>query len=318
MAKSYTQLYRRLPEQLLGLLQQEYSPSDLDKLLAGFMDDRITTLRVNCLKTNVRQVMEVFRKLNLKFDRVLWYDDALVLQKSGEKDLQESELYQTGAIYLQNLSSMIPPLVLQPLPGSKILDLTAAPGSKTTQLAALMENRGYLLANELDQIRAERLRFNIQQQGAAIVEIRQGDGKRLDHQYEGFFDQVLLDAPCSGTGCIEMSHPQTYRAWSLKQLNYLIKEQRKLLERAFWALKPGGTLVYSTCSLLREEYQEIIKQFLANHPRQALLQDIGFNLTGAEGLVRYSRLEQSGGRMMTLLPSSQYEGFFIAKLKKLS
>lgn len=316
-SKSYTQLYQRLPEELIKLLSAEYTQSDLDKLFGGFMENRAVTLRVNRLKTNVREVMEQFRRANIKFERTLWYEDALILRNVREKDLEEQELYQNGAVYLQSLSSMIPPLVLKPQPNDKVLDLTAAPGGKTTQMASMMQGNGFILANELNQIRAERMAFNIERQGAAdIIRVRCGDGKRLDAEYENFFDKVLLDAPCSGVGCIEMAHPQTYRAWSLKQLSYLLKEQRKLLAKAFWALKPGGTLVYSTCSLLKEENWENVEQFIENNRDEVTLEDTDFILTGSEGVVRHNASQYSKHKMLTVLPSQLYEGFFIAKMRK--
>ncbi|MGD9154901.1 MAG: RsmB/NOP family class I SAM-dependent RNA methyltransferase [Bacillota bacterium] len=314
--KSYKQLYQKLPAEALKLLAEQYEPPQLDQVLAGFMRQRPATLRVNRLKTNVRQVMETLRQENVKFNRVLWYEDALVIKNRREKDLVALKLYLEGHIYLQSLSSMLPPLLLHPEPGSKVLDLTAAPGGKTTQLAALMANKGFLVANEINQVRAERLKFNVSRQGASCVTVRVGDGKWLEPQWREYFDAVLLDAPCSGVGLFMLDQPQTYRGWSLRWVHQLVKEQRKLLETALWALRPGGTLVYSTCTLTRAENEANVEWVLQRYPETVRLEPVAFNLTGAKNYQQITTIADSNGRMLTVIPGTLYEGFFVARFVK--
>jgi 16S rRNA (cytosine1407-C5)-methyltransferase len=196
----------------------------------------------------------------------------------------------------------------------KVLDLTAAPGGKSAQLAALMNNEGYLLANELNPIRAERLKFNIERQGATIVEVRVGDGKRPEPQWTEFFDAVLLDAPCSGVGQITINKSRTYRGWSLRIVKQFAKEQRKLLRTAFQALKPGGILVYSTCTLTKEENEEIILWALDRFNTQISLQKI--DLTLANATTQSIQLNNLNNSALIIIPTELYEGFFIAKLRK--
>jgi len=272
------------------------------------------TLRVNRLKTDIRRVMEIFRGQNIKHERIGWYEDALIIRNKREKDLETNELFQEGHIYLQSLSSMIPPLVLNPKPGMKVLDLTAAPGGKSTQLAALMNNEGYIMANELNQIRAERLKFNIERQGAGIVEVRVGDGKRPEAGWNEFFDAVLLDAPCSGVGLFEMDNSQTYRGWSLRTVSQLAKEQKKLIEAAFGALKPGGTMVYSTCTLMKEENKANIAWALEKFDSRVSLDKI--DLTMANAVTQPVRFVNQSNSALIIIPTELYEGFFIAKLRK--
>lgn len=317
MAKSYKTLYRKLPDELFDMLSEHYETSVLDKIYAGFMSERPVTLRVNTLKYSTRQVMEIFRSENIKFERVLWYDDALIVRNLREKDLEKHRLYQEGGIYLQSLSSMIPPLVLNPQSGANVLDLTAAPGSKSTQMAAMMQNKGFILANEINEIRAERLRYNVERQGTTIIKVRRGDGKRLEAEWQQYFDAVLLDAPCSGVGLFQLDAPQTYRGWSPKQVRELSKEQKKLLERAFWALKPGGILVYSTCTLLREENEGVLEWFLNKFSGAVILENLGFSLTGAEQVQRFTKPVGQSTAVLTVIPSALYEGFFVAKMRKL-
>ena len=192
-------------------------------------DDRLTTLRVNSEKYNIHNLMKYFKEINIKFERVPWYSDGLIIKNAKEKDLQKLDIYNKGCIYIQSLSSMIPPLVLEPQPGEKILDMTAAPGSKTTEMACLMKNKGYILANELDKVRCERLRYNVKIQGADIVEIINGRGEKIGDKYAGKFDRVLLDAPCSGEGRFIITNPMTYKNWSDKKVSDLVKMQKKIV-----------------------------------------------------------------------------------------
>ena len=315
--KSFRQLLQKLPSEFLERLQTEYGPAKAEKIMGGMMTERPVTLRVNTLKTDIRTVMKVFQESNIKFDRVLWYNDALSVKNARENDLAEQQLYQEGHIYLQSLSSMIPPLVLNPKPGMKVLDLTAAPGSKSTQLAALMQNQGSILANEINAIRAERLKFNIDKQGASIVTVRLGDGKRLEENFEQYFDAVLLDAPCSGEGLFLASDPKTYRFWSAKKVRELAAEQKKLLRTALWALKPGGSIVYSTCTLSREENEAVLDWAMDRYGPELKLEPINLAIPSAEPGVEIGESGRLNSKnYLRIYPSTIMEGFFVAKLRK--
>ena len=146
---SVLEVKRKLPRDFIKELYEIYSPLVCDKILAGLNGERNVSMRVNTIKTNVQEIMKVLKENNIKFERVMWYKDGLILKNSNEKQINALKIYEEGLIYLQSLSSMIPPLVLEPREGEKILDLTAAPGGKTTEIAALMNNNGYILANGL-------------------------------------------------------------------------------------------------------------------------------------------------------------------------
>ena len=305
---------KKLPKDFIEDIYNNYTPLTVDKILSGMLGDRKTTVRVNTLKTNVQDVIREFKENNIKFDRVEWYKDALVIKNVKEKELQNLEIYQKGGIYLQSLSSMIPPLVLNPKPNEKVLDLTAAPGSKTTEISALMENKGYILANELDSIRCERLRYNIEMQGANIVEVINKRGEKVGEEHKEEFDKVLLDAPCSGEGRFLGNSPKTYRTWSKKTVNDLAKLQKKLLKSAYEALKPGGILVYSTCTLNKKENEEVLEWALENLELKLL--DINLDLR--EKLQGFNKgLNKEISKAIRILPSKNMEGFFIAKFKKI-
>ena len=305
---SVLEVKKRLPKEFVERLYENYTPLTVDKILSGMSGERNTTLRVNILKSNVQAVMNDLKENNIKFDRVQWYGDALVLKNASEKQVQKLELYESGSIYLQSLSSMVPPLVLGPKSNEKILDLTAAPGSKTTQMAAMMENKGYILANELDALRCERLKYNVEKQGATIVEVNNGRGETIGKQYEGYFDKVLLDAPCSGEGRFLANDAKTYRSWSEKTVRELAKLQKKLFKSAYQALKPGGEMVYSTCSILKQENEDLLKKFL----KKSKIEIMPINLTD-----EIPMLPTTLKGTVCVCPTEIYEGFFVAKIKKL-
>ena len=275
--------------------------------------NRNTTLRVNTIKYNIQDLMTQLKINNIKFERVSWYNDGLVLKNRAEKDIQKLDIYNEGNIYIQSLSSMIPPLVLAPKSGNKVLDLTAAPGSKTTQLAALMRNTGEIIANELDTIRFERLKYNIEKQEATIVKSINSRGEKLGEKYPEYFDKVLLDVPCSGEGRFIINEPKTYRDWSMKKVNSLVKLQKKLLTSAYKALKKNGVMVYSTCTINKFENELILDWGIKNLG----LKIVDINLAIKDSIHGDNeKLDKSIDKSMKILPSKSMEGFFIAKLKK--
>lgn len=310
---SITQIKNRLPQEFVNNLYDMFSPVKVDDIFKGIAEKRFTTLRVNTLKYNIQDLMKYFKDINIKFERVLWYKDALVIKNANEKDLQKLELYKEGKIYLQSLPSMIPPLVLSPKEEDKVLDLTAAPGGKTTEMAALMNNRGYILANELDKVRCERLKYNVEMQGADIVEILNGRGEKIGEKYKEQFDKVLLDAPCSGEGRFSIYNVQSYKQWSVKTVNELTKIQKKLFKSAYESLKPGGVLVYSTCTLNKQENENILDWALNNFNINQEKIDIEIK----QAIPAFNKnLNENVNKALRILPSKEMEGFFVAKFKK--
>ena len=168
-----------IPSFLKEKLITQYGEEITQKIIKGYMAKRKTTLRVNTLKTSLHNVIDILDKNNIKFKRVNWYNDALIIENANESDIQNLDIYKNGEIYLQSLSSMLPPLILNPQEKTDILDMAAAPGGKTTEIAAFMQNEGKVLANELDKLRCERLEYNVEKQGAKIIEVVNGRGERI-------------------------------------------------------------------------------------------------------------------------------------------
>lgn len=312
-AKSLLYAKNKLPLDFTQEIYNTFSSKIADKILTGMYEKRYTTLRVNTIKYNIEDLIAVLKKENIEFEKVEWYENALIIKNVNERKLQELEIYKNGYIYIQSLSSMIPPLVLNPKRGDKVLDLTAAPGSKTTQMSAMMENEGYILANELDTIRCQRLKYNVDMQGASIVEINNANGEIIGEKYPNTFDKILLDVPCSGEGRFEIEDEKTYKNWSTKQVEELSQVQRKLFNSAIKALKPGGEMVYSTCTLNTKENEEILNWGLKNF--KIRIEDIDLKLKNTtKGITK--GFDNSLKKAVRVLPNKYQEGFFVAKIIK--
>jgi 16S rRNA (cytosine1407-C5)-methyltransferase len=304
---------RKLPRDFIEELYETYSPVVADKILTGMITDRYLTLRVNTIKYDSQSIMNFFRENNVKFDRVQWYNEGFIIKNSREREIEKFDIYEKGFISFQSLSSMVPPIVLEPKPGERVLDLTAAPGSKTTQIAALMNNEGYILANELDKIRSEKLKAKVEVMGSSIVEVVTGRGEKIGDEYPEYFDRVLLDTPCSGEGRFVVGDASTTRYWSKREVEKLSRIQKKLFDSANKALKKDGIMVYSTCTLNKEENEGVLDYAVSTLNMEILSIDLkvngaipGFN----EGM------DVSINRAIRILPSKEMEGFFICKLRK--
>lgn len=237
-----------------------------ERVRTGFAEaaGRPVTLRANALATDADAVAESLGAQGIGFARVPWYPDAFVLDTAvRERAVWDLGIYADGDIYLQSLSSMLPPLVLAPAAGEDVLDMCAAPGGKTSELAALTGNRAHLTACELHAPRAEKLAYNLEKLGVRNVNVMRCDARRLDEFFA--FDRILLDAPCTGTGTYRMGDERACGRMTDKLLAKVTKAQRALLDRALTVLKPGGTLVYATCSILPAENDDQVVAALKRH-----------------------------------------------------
>jgi NOL1/NOP2/sun family putative RNA methylase len=304
---------RRLPREFLQALDAAFPPHTAEAILRGMGARRLTTLRVNTLRWNAAEMLRFFHESSVKHERVPWYRDGFVLRDLRERDVEAWDAYREGKIYLQSLSSMIPALALGPLPGERILDIAAAPGSKTTQMSALMENRGSILADELDPVRAQRLEYNLRLQGCSNVEVRVGRGEKVGEELPESFDRALLDVPCSGEGRFIVFEPSTSRSWSTRGIAECTRLQRRLLASGVRALKPGGVLVYSTCTLNLEENERMVQWAIDNLPLE--VERIPVPIPGAwEGMSR--GLAPCISTAIRIFPDIRREGFFVCRLRK--
>lgn len=268
----------KLPIDFINELNNDFTERNVDKILTGMSEERYTTFRVNYLKSNEVEVEDELVKNGVEFDKVRITEietkcetdsetyfnfNAYVIYNKNEKDLSKLKIYEDGKIYVQSISSMIPPIILRPEPGERVLDIASAPGSKTTQMAAMMNNDGYILANEIDKFRCEKLKYNVEKQGASIVHIINKDGTQLFNNVKSF-DKILVDAPCSGEGRFIVSNKKTYEHWSLKMQKELVEIQKKLISNAINLCKINGTILYSTCALSLAENEKVIDWAINN------------------------------------------------------
>lgn len=266
-----------------------------------------------CKPSQVSWVEELLSQEGFEFSALPFCELAYMLRK-GPWSLGRSVAARLGFIYIQDKSSMLPPLYLSPCPGELVLDFCASPGSKTGFLAQLMGFSGTVLANEPNKKRLHTLRRNLQLMGLCNVLTSGLRGECFPDQ--ATFDRILLDVPCSGWGT-EEKHPRVRKMWSPERLGPLLKLQRQLLARAWQLLKPGGILVYSTCTTNREENQEMIGWFLGCFPAEldSLSPLPGF-LVEEQTKVSLSGSVALPGTLQINGPASGGQSFFVARIRK--
>ncbi len=297
----------QLPEQFKKVMAQT-----LGEAYAGYIraleQPPFRGLRINTLKADAEQVL---LKLALQTKRTPFCTDGYYID-SNLSGLGNHPLHHAGAFYLQEPSAMAAVTALAPQPGERILDLCAAPGGKATQIAAAMQQTGVLVANEVIPGRARTLCANMERLGVSNAIVTNADPQTLGRALPGYFDRILVDAPCSGEGMIRRQ-PQVLEQWSEK--NRLSCQQRQLhiLNEADQMLRPGGCMVYSTCTLSGEENEQVIAMFLQMHPDYQLVP-----IQQPFGRPAFDRLckEPSIVLARRILPQDGGEGHFVAKLQK--
>ncbi len=294
-----------IPEFLYEILIREYGQDITKNIIEGYFKKRPTTFRVNTVKTDVNSVKDRLIEFGINFKEVEWNENAIILE--DEFEIRKTSLYENGEIYIQNLSSMIPPIVVDPKAGESILDMAAAPGGKTTQMANLSDNKAMITACEKNKIRAERLKYNLEKQGAGRVNVMMEDARRLSDFFS--FDKILLDAPCSGSGTVNINDKNLEKYYTKELLTRSIKTQKELLRKAAKIVKPKGDIIYSTCSILKEENENIVKEIL----EKTNLEIVPIDEKDFEGV---PLLPAQIPGTICVCPNELYEGFFVAKLVK--
>lgn len=277
---------------------------DYDGFVSALSRPQRKSIRINTLKTCREKIVSFLEKNKIKFSPVPWCGDGLFVDERADLDTVE---HQLGYYYVQNSSSMIPALALNPAQGESVLDLTAAPGSKTSQLAALMENSGVLVANEASHVRVKALVINIQKCGVSNAVVTCQDGVGYERNRERF-DKILLDAPCSDIGTAR-KNPDVIRRWSSDRIKNLAVLQKKLILSAYSCLKPGGVLVYSTCTTSLEENEQVV-EYLLDKRGGAVVEEIKLH-----GLKTRHGLTDKAKNTIRLLPQdNDTESYYIAKV----
>jgi NOL1/NOP2/sun family putative RNA methylase len=273
------------------------------------------SIRINTLKTSTGKILNSLQD-EWKLTKIPWTEDGYFIEhlKKERDDLGNIPEHNTGMFYVQEAASMIPAQILNPKPGEKVLDLCASPGSKTTQMAQMMQNKGKITALDIRTDRIAILNRNIARMGITNCEVMQKPGQQIK---DVLFDKILVDAPCSGTGT--MRTQEEIDKWNLVVPKRMSNEQKSLLHSAFCVLKKGGTMVYSTCSLEPEENEEVIDWLLKRH-KKTELEEIKVNgIKKSEPILEYDgkTYDKQISNCLRIMPQdNNTSGFFVAKILK--
>lgn len=307
-----------LPAGFLERLGRILSPAQFDGWRAALAAAPPAALRLNPLRAAPAAVQAELEAAGFSLSPVDWAPEGFLLEPDQRRALTESAAFAEGRVYLQNLASMLPPLLLDPRPGEEVLDLCAAPGSKTTQIAALMQNQGRLAAVERSRSRFFKLQAVCRQLGAEVATYL-ADGRGVGRKTPGRFDRVLVDAPCSSEGRFRLEAPQTYGYWSEKKVREMARLQKRLLLSGWQSLKPGGVLVYSTCTYAPEENEAVLEDLLRRVGAAVEIEAVDLpiaNLAPGLGCWQGRDYHPQVQRSWRVLPTPAMEGFFLARLRK--
>ena len=293
-----------LPSWLIQRWEKEWGRDKALAIFSALNETPCMTIRVNSLKTTKEDFMKQLADNGIEAEDIPGLKEGLTIRKGASQFF--THLLSSGEAYVQSASSMVPVHVLEPKAGETVLDMCAAPGSKTTQMAEWMKNEGTIDAWDLYPHKISLIKKNAKKEGITIIHAGARDSSKPMPQVNGKYDKILLDAPCSGLGVL--GHKAEIR-WRRQEadLEAFPPLQQKLLTCAASYLKSGGTLVYSTCTLNRAENEDMIRWFLSEHPE---FEPVDFTL---------SDTQTSEHGIMTLWPDEwDSDGFFVAKLKKVS
>ncbi|MDQ7009997.1 MAG: RsmB/NOP family class I SAM-dependent RNA methyltransferase [Candidatus Gracilibacteria bacterium] len=322
-----------LSPEFIEKIEEFYSKDELKTIEEGFKTEkRKPSFRINTLKANEEKTIDSLKEAGVKIEKVEYLNNVYNLSEGREKDLWDTGAFKAGYIYMQGISSMIPVLLFnfeEKNKYTKILDVTAAPGSKTSQISALIENEGQIIACDNNQIRIDKLNFTLKRQGVKNVGVVKTDARKLSEklkkefgaEIEEYFDKILFDAPCSAEGRFNLNIEKSYAFWnsSIPKKNYRL--QKDILTDIVKMLKIGGELVYSTCTLSVEENEKIVHYIQSMFPNMEIVDisesEIFKNMKSKKGITTLGKsMFKNADKSIRILPTAEYEGFFVAKFVK--
>lgn len=239
--------------------------NEWDDFLYSYDNNRFQALRFNTLKVqSPEERMRILKVLGISSDkRVSWANEAYYFDENVRPG--KHPYHEMGLYYIQEPSAMSAAALLAPKPGMRVLDLCAAPGGKSTQLATYLGDSGLLVSNEINTQRSRILSQNIERMGIKNAIVTNEDSFVLASHFPGFFNAIQVDAPCSGEGMFRKL-PEAIEQWSMENVAICATRQKEILDNAAVMLKPGGVIVYSTCTFSKEENEDVIEYFLERHP----------------------------------------------------
>lgn len=318
---------------MLTVHQNVYLPDAFLQEMASILPDHLTmddfiaacqrplrkSIRVNTLKISVADFQSIAAQKGWQLSPVPWCEYGFWIEADeSQVPLGNTAEHMAGLFYIQEASSMMPVSALfapleqsSPASYTSVLDMAAAPGSKTTQIAALMDNNGVLVANEFSASRVKVLHANIERCGVRNSALSNFDGRVFGAWLPEQFDAILLDAPCSGEGTVRKD-VDAMKNWSKSSVLSIAETQKDLIESAFHALKPGGVLVYSTCTLSMEENQQVCHHLKQTFGDSVTFEPLNDLFVGAEAAITEE------GFLHIFPQVYDCEGFFVARFRKLS
>ena len=303
-----------LPENF-KMKMKELLGDELDSFLDCYKDRHNAGIRVNTLKLTP----ERFRQISpVEISPVPWIGNGFYYDENERAS--KHPYYYAGLYYIQEPSAMTPASLLPVEPGDRVLDLCAAPGGKTTELGAKLKGRGVLVCNDISNSRAKALLKNVELFGIRNAIVISEAPAKLENTFKGYFDKILVDAPCSGEGMFRKSHA-IIKNWEQYGTGYYAKLQREILPSAVNMLRPGGYMIYSTCTFSTEEDEGTLAWLLENYPDMHVLETADISAPGFEGFV-HARPELIGapeeirGAIRLYPHKIKGEGHFVALLKK--
>jgi tRNA (cytosine49-C5)-methyltransferase len=295
-----------MPDWKKSFIERYEKLTDVDAFTEASLKPMRKSIRVNTLKTTIKEI-----KSRFKLEQVPWCKEGFFIKGKAIGNTLEHYL---GYIYLQGAASMIPPTILKPKHHETILDMCASPGSKTTQMAAMMENTGIIVANDNKIPRLKPLTLNLQRCGVTNTVLTVMEGRWFKQK----FDKILLDAPCSGIGTIRKSL-KTINMYNTNTIRKFAGVQRQLIKTAFNNLEDGGTMIYSTCTLEPDEDEGII-DYLLKEFDNAKVEKFSIDMKRGEVVDEFEKqtFDSDVKKCLKVWPQdNDTEGFFVAKLKKL-
>ena len=312
---------KNLPKKFYSRLENIYSKNEIETILNWLnTQKRKVSFRVNHLKSNALEIEEVLKQNNIDFTKKEFLNDSYILNSWREKDLWDLEIFKDWKIYMQSISSQIPVLFLDLKTWNRVLDVTSAPWSKTSQIADILNNSWEIIANDNNAIRIDKLKFTLNRQWVTNTQVIKSDARNLSKTLEKqSFDCILADLPCSAEWRINLNNEKSFWFWSEENILKNATLQKEILSDIVPLLKRDWVLVYSTCTLAIEENEEVV-EFILNKFPNLKLEEVNLDYKFVKKwITNYGEKSFNTEITKTLrcLPSDETEWFYIAKFKKL-
>lgn len=317
-------MLKELPSELVERLKEIYTKEEMKIIDEGFNCElRKPSFRINTLKSSTKEILDILKEKGLEVEKVKFLKNWYILLNGKEKDLWDLDIFEQGKIYMQSISSQMPIDLLDLEDFHKVLDITAAPGGKTSQACALLKNTWEVIANDNNSIRIDKLNFTLRRQWCKNAKIIKTDARLIwekNEDYKEYFNHIIADLPCSAEWKINLNKEKTYWFWNLWVIKRNFKLQKQILNSVIPLLKKWGTLMYSTCTLAPEENEAVVHMILSLYP-ELQIQDINLDYKYAkQGLKWFWKhvYRNDVTKSIRIIPNIETEWFFIAKFKKIS